>query len=65
MDKTKVKVINTTTGIYDCDSITVKLDGVKTEICFDKKDNVAQYEGKEVYLSKDKGVYVITPIINK
>jgi hypothetical protein len=62
MDKTKVKVINTTIGKYDCDSITVELNGVKTEICFDKNENVSQYNGKEIYLSNDKGIFIISAI---
>lgn len=62
MDKNKIKVIATTIGRYDCDSITVELDGVKIEICFDKNDEVSKYEGKEIYLSNDKGVYTITPV---
>lgn len=62
MEKVKVKVISTTIGRYDCDSITVELDKVKTEICFDKKDKVSQYDGKEIYLSQNKGVFIITPI---
>lgn len=63
MEKTKVKVIGISIGKYDCDSITVELDKIKTEICFDKKDKVSQYEGKEIYLSKDKGLFVITPVV--
>ena len=62
MEKTKVKVIGTAIGKYDCDSITVELDKVKIEICFDKKDKVSQYDGKEIYLSQNKGIYTITPI---
>jgi hypothetical protein len=58
----KVKVLSTNVGIYDCDSITVMLDKCKTEICFDKKDNVTQYDGKEVFLSKKDGIYVISPV---
>lgn len=62
MEKVKVKVINATVGIYDCDSITVILDNKKTEICFDKKDKITQYEGKEIYLSQDKGIFIVTPV---
>lgn len=62
MDKVKVKVIDFNIGIYDCDSITAQLDGKKTEICFDKKDNISQYNGKEIYLSKKNDVFVIEPI---
>lgn len=62
MEKNKVKVINATVGRYDFDSITVILDGVKTEICFDKKDNAIQYDGKEIYLTKDNDIFVITPV---
>lgn len=62
MDKTKVKVMSVNVGKYDCDSITVNLDGVVTEICFDKASTVAQYKDKEIYLSKEDGVFVISPI---
>jgi hypothetical protein len=62
MEKTKVKVMNTNIGKYDVDSITVELNGVKTEICFDKKDEVIKYNGKEIYLSNDKGMYNIAPV---
>ena len=62
MEKLKVKVININIGNFDYDSISVELDGIITEICFEKKDKVSQYDGKEIYLSKNKGVYVITPI---
>lgn len=62
MEKTKVKIIAVTIGRYDYDSITVKLDGVETEICFNKRCKVSQYDGKEVYLSKKKGLFIITPI---
>jgi hypothetical protein len=58
----KVKVLSTNIGIYDCDSVTVMLENNKTEICFDKKDNITQYDGKEVYLSKKDGIYVISPV---
>jgi hypothetical protein len=63
MEKTKVKVVATTVGKYDCDSITVMLDGVKTEICFDKKDEVKKYVGKDIYLSKNNEVFIITPVV--
>lgn len=62
MEKTKVKVIGATVGKYDVDSITVELNGEKTEICFDKKDEVTKYVGKEVYLSSNNGIFFISPV---
>ncbi len=58
--KTKIEKVNI--GIYDYDSIVAEIDGKKTEIVFNKKENVAQYEGKEVDLVNDKGVYKIKPL---
>ena len=65
MDKTKVKVISTTIGRYDYDSITVKLDNAITEICFNKTENVTQYQGKEIYLSQENGKFIISPVETK
>jgi hypothetical protein len=61
----KVKVAKVTVGIYDYDSILVKIDGKDTEIAFKKEDKVSQYEGKEVELTNDKGVYKIKPASSK
>lgn len=55
----KVKVEKVTVGNYEYDSILVTLDGKKTEIVFRKDKNLAQYEGKEVELTNEKGVYQI------
>ena len=57
----KVKVEKVIVGIYDYDSIFVKIDGKLTEIVFRKEVKVSQYEGKEVELVNDKGVYKIKP----
>ena len=61
----KVKVEKVTVGIYDCDSIHVKIDGKDTEIVFKKVDKISQYEGKEIELINDKGVYKIKPVSTK
>lgn len=58
--KTKIEKVNI--GIYGYDSIVVNIEGKKTEIVFRKEDKVSQYEGKEVELVKEKGVYEIKPI---
>lgn len=58
----KVKVEKVNVGIYDYDSIVVNIENKKTEIVFSKKDSVSQYEGKEVELVNEKGVYEIKPI---
>lgn len=58
--KTKIEKVNI--GIYGYDSIVVNIEGKKTEIVFRKEDKVSQYEGKEVELVNEKGVYEIKPI---
>lgn len=55
----KVKVEKVTVGNYEYDSIFVTLEGKKTEIVFKKNVNLAQYEGKEIELTNEKGVYQI------
>lgn len=55
----KVKVEKVIIGIYDYDSIIVKLDRGVTEIVFPKSDNVKQYENKTVELINTNGNYVI------
>lgn len=62
MEKAKVKIVNIIIGDYDYDSMVVKLNGVKTEICFNKRYNISKYKGKEIFLTYDKGHYSITPI---
>lgn len=59
----KIKVEKVVVGVYEYDSIFVKIDGKNTEIVFRKEDNVSQYEGKEIELVSDKGVYKIKPIV--
>ena len=59
----KVKVEKVIVGIYEYDSIFVKIDDENTEIVFRKEDRVSQYEGKEIELLNDKGVYKIKPIV--
>lgn len=61
----KVKVEKVAIGLYDYDSIFVKIDGKGTEIVFDKSEKVSQYEGKEIELVDDKGVYKIKPVFTK
>lgn len=59
----KVKVEKVIVGIYEYDSIFVKIDNKLTEIVFRKEDKVSQYEGKEIELVNDKGVYKIKPVV--
>ena len=59
----KVKVEKVVVGIYEYDSIFVKIDNKLTEIVFRKEDQVSQYEGKEIELVNDKGVYKIKPVV--
>lgn len=55
----KVKIEKVTVGNYEYDSILVTLEGKKTEIVFKKDENLEQYEGKEIELTNEKGVYQI------
>lgn len=55
----KVKVEKVVEGTYGYDSIIVTIDKVKTDIVFDAKYSVMQYEGKYVDLINDNGVYKI------
>lgn len=59
----KVKVEKVVVGVYEYDSILVKIDGKNTEIVFRKEDNISQYEGKEIELVNDKGVFKIKPFV--
>lgn len=59
----KVKVENIVVGIYDYDSILVKIDNKDVEVVFGKETNVSQYEGKEIDLVNDNGVFKIKPIV--
>lgn len=57
----KTKIKDVIVGVYEYDSVIVDIDGKTTEIVFDKKDNISQYNGKEVELAYNKGVYTIKP----
>ena len=59
----KVKVEKANVGIYDYDSIVVNIENKKTEIIFSKKDNVSQYEGKEIELVTENNLYKIKTVI--
>ena len=59
----KLKVEKVVIGTYEYDSILVNIDGTDTEIVFRKEDKVSQYEGKEIELVNEKGVYKIKPAI--
>lgn len=59
----KVKVEKANVGIYDYDSIVVNIENKKTEIIFSKKDNVSQYEGKEIELVTENNLYKIKSVI--
>ena len=59
----KVKVEKANVGIYDYDSIVVNIENKKTEIVFSKKDNVSQYDGKEVELVTENNLYKIKSVI--
>ena len=59
----KVKVEKANVGIYDYDSIVVNIENKKTEIVFSKKDNVSQYEGKEIELVAENNLYKIKSVI--
>lgn len=58
----KVKIEKVNIGLYEYDSIIAKIDNKKTEIVFKKEDKVSQYEGEEVELVNEKGIYKIKPI---
>ena len=58
-----VKVKKVIVGIYDYDSIIVKIDNKDVEIVFRKEAEVSKYEGKEIELVNDNGVFKIKPII--
>lgn len=59
----KVKVEKVAIGLYDYDSIFVKIEGKDTEVVFGKSEKVSQYEGKEIELVNDKGVFKIKPFV--
>ena len=59
----KVKVEKANVGIYDYDPIVVNIENKQTEIIFSKKDNVSQYEGKEIELVTENNLYKIKSVI--
>lgn len=59
MNKIKTKVISSDIGRFDVDSITVSLDENITSICFDKSENISQYNEKDIYLVNNDGVYTV------
>lgn len=59
MNKILVKIEKINIGLYETDSVVVNVDNVKTEICFSKKDNISQYQNKEVWLTYKGGKYII------
>ena len=66
MEKIKSKVIDTTIGRYEYDSITVELEGIVTEICFTKDAEVNKYAGKDIELTKkNDGSYTVAEITKK
>ena len=60
----KAKVEKVNVGTYDYDSIVVNIENKKTEIVFSKKDNISQYECKEVELVKENNIYSIKSVSN-
>lgn len=58
----KVKIEKVVEGTYGYDSIIVTIDKMKTDIVFDAKYNVKQYEGKYIDLSNDDGIFKIKEI---
>lgn len=58
----KTKVLNVISGEFTVDSIIVELDNKTVEICFEKADNVTQYNGKEIELIEKNGIYTIKEI---
>lgn len=60
----KVKVESVNIGVFDYDSIIVKINNNLTEIIFDKKDEVKKYDGKTVELINTNGIYKIKEVDN-
>lgn len=59
MSKIKTKVISSDIGNFEVDSITVNLDNNITSICFDKNENITQYDGHNIYLINNDGIYTV------
>ena len=62
MDETKVTVEQIVIGKYDCDCLYTTINKKPIQICFDKKDKIAQYNGQEITLIKTDGIYTIQPV---
>lgn len=62
MDKIKVFVEKINIGKHNTDSMIVSMNNKKTLICFDKSENITQYENKEIYLYRINGIYKINSI---
>lgn len=60
----KVKVEKVNIGMYEYDSVVVNMDNKKMEIVFKKTDNVVQYDGKEIDIVNENGLYKIKSVSN-
>lgn len=60
----KVKVEKVNIGMYEYDSVVVNMDNKKVEIVFKKTDNVVQYDGKEIDIVSENGLYKIKSVSN-
>lgn len=60
----KVKIEKVIIGNYGYDSIITNINNKRIEIIFEKKDNISQYDGKDVDLVNENGIYKIKPITN-
>lgn len=65
MNKIKTKVISSEVGKFEVDSIAVKVDGAIISICFEKDCNITQYDGKDIYLINNDGVYTVEPYVDQ
>lgn len=61
----KIKVESVAVGTYDVDSILAVINGVETQICFPKENNVSKFLGTEIELIKKDGVYTIADITKR
>lgn len=64
MEKLKVKVMSTTIGRFDVDSMQIKIDDELIDICFEKSVNIAQYNGKEIVLLRKNNKYEVEPSVD-
>lgn len=56
----EAKITSVNIGKFDVDSISIDVNGNRTEICFDKKQNISQFIGKDVVVKTENGVYTIS-----